>query len=314
MKRVLSIFAVVMMCFTLFAQSVDNFNKIALSVVMPENFEGLDASQLSKLESKIIQIATTSGLAANGYNNNFVIYPKFEIYNNEVVEGGMQNITVVTADLSLFIKQVDNNILFSAISKPIKGSGSNKKLAITNAISSIQTNNPEFESFISKGKTRIVEYYETKCSDILKKSDTYIRMKQYEQAIGLLMSVPEEVSSCYTLIQDKSIVAYKAYEAQNCAVQIQKAKMALASNDYIGALNVLGEIDPSTPCYKEVQILANSAAQKVDVEERKLWNFQLQQYNDERSLERQRINAIKEIATAYYKNQVSTVSYNYIIR
>jgi hypothetical protein len=73
-----------------------------------------------------------------------VIYPKFAIYETNVVEGGMQNITVVSVELSLFIKQVDNNMLFSTISKQLKGSGSSKELAITNAISKIPTNDPDF--------------------------------------------------------------------------------------------------------------------------------------------------------------------------
>jgi hypothetical protein len=64
----------------------------------------------------------------------------------------MQNITVVTAELSLFIKQVDNNLLFSTISKSLKGSGSSKELAITNAISKITTNDPDFKTFIETGK------------------------------------------------------------------------------------------------------------------------------------------------------------------
>lgn len=40
----------------------------------------------------------------------------------------------------------------------------------------------------------------------------------------------------------------------------------------------------------------------------------MKQYNDEISLEKQRINAIKDIAVSYYKSQPTTVSYNYIAR
>ena len=135
-------FALIILALSLpsFGQTTNDVGKIALSVVMPENVDGLDISQLSKLQTKISQIVTVSGLASSGYNNNFVVYPKFAIYESNIVEGGMQNITVVTAELSLFIKQVDNNIIFSTINKPLKGSGSTKELAIANAISKIATN------------------------------------------------------------------------------------------------------------------------------------------------------------------------------
>ena len=308
-------FALIILALSLpsFGQTTNDVGKIALSVVMPENVDGLDISQLSKLQTKISQIVTVSGLASSGYNNNFVVYPKFAIYESNIVEGGMQNITVVTAELSLFIKQVDNNLLFSTISKPLKGSGSSKELAITNAISKITTNDPDFKTFIETGKLKIIAYYETKCVDIIKKSDTYIKMQQYEQALGLLMSVPEEVSSCYDKIQGKAIETYKAYQTQRCSELIQKAKTTLAGNDYAGALNILSDIDPSATCFNEAQIIAKSAEKKVDAEEKKQWDFQMKQYSDNVSLEKQRIQAIKEIAVSYYKSQPSSVTYNYIV-
>ena len=314
MKRIYFTLIVFVVTFASFAQTTNDIGKIALSVVMPENVDGLDNSQISKLQTKISQIVTVSGLGASGYNNNFVIYPKFAIYESNIVEGGMQNITVITADLSLFIKQVDNNIIFSTINKPIKGSGSTEELAIANAISKIATNDPDFKTFIETGKLKIVSYYETKCVDIIKKSDTYIKMQQYEQALGLLMSVPEEVSSCYDKIQDKAIEAYKAYQTQRCSELIQKAKTTLAGNNYAGVLNILSDIDPSATCFNEAQIIAKSVEKKVDAEEKKQWDFQMKQYNDAVSLEKQRIQAIKEIAISFYKSQPTNVTYNYIVR
>jgi len=295
------------------AQSSSDVGKIALSVIMPENVDGLDVSQLSKMETKITQIISTTGLAASGYNNNFVIYPKFAIYETNVVEGGMQNITVVTCELSLFIKQIDNNIIFSTISKSLKGSGTNKTTAITNAISKIPTNDQQFNVFIETGKSKIIAYYESKCGDIISKSENLVKMQDYEQALGLLMTVPEEVS-CYSKVQEKSIEAYKAYQNQICTVQLQEAKTQIASNNYKAALNVLSQIDPSTPCFKESQTLVNDAAAKVDVEDKKQWDLKMKVYDDKVALEKQRIDAVKDIAVAYYKSKPTTVSYTYLIR
>jgi hypothetical protein len=314
MKKIFPIIIAIILTSNLFAQTTNDVGKLALSVVMPDNVEGLNTSQLSKLETKISQIVIASGLAASGYNNNFVVYPKFAIYETNIVEGGMQNITVITSELSLFIKQVDNNMMFSTISKSLKGSGNSKELAITNAISKIPSNDPEFKTFIETGKIKIIKYYETKCEDIIKKSDGFVKMQKFEEALGLLMSVPEEVSSCYNQIQDKSIIAYKAYQTQKCSELIQKAKTTLATNDFVGALNILADLDPSATCFKEAQTIAKTAEAKVTAEEKKRWDFQMKQYDDEVSLEKQRINAIKDIAVSYYKSQPTTVSYNYIVR
>jgi len=313
MKKYLSIIALILALNNAFAQSSTDVGKIALSVIMPDNVDGLDASQLSKLETKITQIVSSSGLAASGYNNNFVIYPKFAIYETNVVEGGMQNITVTTCELSLFIKQVDNNILFSSISKQVKVSGNNKQTSITNAISKVPTNDAQFKTFIETGKTKIVQYYESKCQDIITKSESLVKMQNYEEALGLLQTVPEEVS-CYSKVQEKSIEAYKAYQNQKCAKQIQEAKTTLAVNNYNAALEILSQIDPSATCFNESQTLMKNAESKIDAEEKKQWDLKMKVYGDNVALEKQRINAVKDIAVAYYKSKPTTVNYSYIIK
>ena len=314
MKNLFLIVIALLFANNVIAQSNNDIGKIALSVIMPDNIEGLNSSQLSKLDSKISQIVASSGLGASGYTNSFIVYPKFAIYESNEVEGGIQGITVVSTEFSLFIKQFDNNILYATFSKPLKGSGKNKELAITNAISKISPNDPGFGEFIEKGKAKIIKYYEAKCEDIIKKSDSFVKMKKFEDALGLLMSVPEEVSSCYNQIQDKSISAYKAYQTQKCSEQIQKAKTTLASNDFLGALNILAEIDPSAICFNEAQTIAKSAENKVSALEKKHWDFQMQQYKDEISLEKKRINAIKDIAISYYKSKPTKINYTVIVR
>jgi hypothetical protein len=313
MKNIYFIISVLFFSLLSRAQSSDEIGKISLSVVIPEYIENLNDSQISKLDTKISQIITASGLSDSGYNNNFIIYPKFAINETNVVEGGMQNITVVNAELSLFIKQVDNNILFSSISKTIKGSGSSKELAIANAISKIVTNDSEYKTFIEKSKSKIIQYYETKCTDIIKKSDALVKTQQFEEALGLLMSVPDVVS-CHNQVQVKAMEAYKGFQKKNCTKQIQLARNALATNDYSGTLNILSEIDPASPCFTESQALAKSAETKVNAEEKKQWDFEMKQYNDTVSLEKQRINAIKDIAVAYYKSKPSSINYTFLVR
>jgi hypothetical protein len=313
MKKIYFITVVLLFSVVSKAQTSKDVGKISLSVVVPEYMEDLTESQLSKLDTKISQIVTASGLSDSGYNNNFVIYPKFAINETNVVEGGMQNITVVSIELSLFVKQVDSNILFSTISKAIKASGSSKELAITNAITKIATNDPGYKKFIEESKTKIFQYYETKCSDLIKKSDGFVKMHQYEQALGLLMSIPDAVS-CYSQVQVKAIEAYKGFQKNNCAKQLQLARNTIATNDYVEALNILSEIDPSSPCFKESQTVAKTAEAKVNAEQKKHWDFQMKQYSDEVSLEKQRVNAIKDIAVSYYKSQTSDINYTVIVK
>lgn len=295
------------------AQTAGDVGKISLSVVMPDNIENLDSSQLSRLESKISQIVTHAGISASGYDNSIVIYPKLSLVESNVVEGGMQNLTVVSVDFGLFVKQIEGNILFSSISKTLKGSGATKELAYANAISRIGVNDAEYQAFLEKSKTKIIQYYESKCSDIVKKADVLAKTQQYEQAIGLLLSVPE-AATCYDQVQTKSIEVYKILQKQNCAKQLQLANNSLAAKDYGNTLDLLSAIDPASPCFQDSQKMAKSIEAKLNAEEKKEWDFQMRQYNDSVALEKQRISAVKDIAVAYYKSQTSDINYTLIVK
>ena len=311
MKKILFTL-VVFISFLSNAQESSNVGKIALSIVLPENVEGLDYSNSSKLEVKITQIVSNSGLSAHGYNANFIIYPKLAIYDTKVIESGMQDMLVLNCDLTLIIKQVDNNIVYSTISIPLKGNGKDKQMALSNLISKINPNLKDFVTFITTGKQKIIDYYNLKCQDIITKSESLVKMQDYQGAIGLLMTVPDEVA-CYNNIQQKTIEAYKAYQNQKCITQLQEAKTTLAKNYYEDALNILSQIDPSTKCYKEAEALIKKAEEKVDAQARNQFAVRMKMYNDSIALEKQRIQAAKEIAVEYYRNQPKPAANNYLM-
>jgi len=298
----------------LFSQTKSEIGKIALSVVIPENIDNLDASQLSKLETKVSQIVTGAGLAASGPDKNFVIYPKFAIYESNIVEGGMQNITVVTTELTLIVKQVTNNIVYATTSLPLKGSGNSKNSAVTNSISKIPVTDPSLKTFVETAKAKIILYYQENCADIEKKAEVLAKNQNYEAALGTLMAVPEEVTDCYNQVLSRSMGIYKAYQNQKCSVQIQQAKVLIAAQDYNGALSIIGQIDPSANCFNAAESLAKTAAEKVDEEAKKQWAFKMKQYDNEAELEKQRIDAIKDIAVSYFNSQPKTINNTVIIK
>lgn len=312
MKILIYLFITLILSELSFAQNID-LGKISVSVVMPNQTEYLDVIQISKLETKITQIVANSGLTSSGFNT-FIIYPVFTINDVSVVEGGMQNISIATCELNLFIKQIDNNIIFSSISKLLKGSGKDKKSAISNALQNIATNDPDFKNFIENGKQKIINYYESSCDDIIKKSESLLKMQKFDEAIGVLMSIPEVITACYKKSSAKAAEIYKAYQNSTCATQVQTAKTNIANKNYNQALNLLADIDPASNCFKEASNLAKTIESKIDAEDKKQWELKKEKYKDNVKLEQQRIDAAKEMAVAYYKSQQRTYNYNVIIK
>lgn len=292
----------------------NDYGKIGLSVIMPDNVEGLDDTQLSKLETKVTNIVTESGISASGYNQNFVIYPKFSISDIKVVEGGMQNIHVAECELSLFIKETETNVLFSSISVPVKGSAAKKDLSVTNAITKINPSDVAYQKFIEKGKKKIVQYYEQRCDGIISKADQLSKTNRWEEALSLCFSVPEEVPSCYDKAKKKGLEIYAKYKDIKCADQIRNFKSLKAANKYHDAIAVLTEVDPGSNCFKEVNGLLKSIEASVDQEDKKHWDLMMLQYKDKVKLEELRIEAVKTIGVAFAKNQPKAITYATLIK
>ena len=240
-----------------------DIGKISLSIVLPETLEGLDASQLSKIQSKVVQIVTANGLGGSSLSSTFVIYPKFAINDSSVAEGGMEAITLVSCEFSLYIKETENNVLYSSISKTLKGSGKNQQTALNNSINQISTGDAIWKTFIETGKNKIIQYYESKTDDLLKKADGLIKTEKFEDAIALLLTVPEEIPSCYQKVQAKAIEAFKAMKENQGTKLLALAKIAFEKEDFTGGLNQIQLIAPSTNAYTEAQNLIKSYKDKL---------------------------------------------------
>jgi hypothetical protein len=298
---------------SLFGQNQTVSNPIALSVVMPENLEGLDYNHISKMDTKVRSIISNYGVGASGYSNNFVIYPKFGIVDESVVEGGMQNITVITVEFSLFIKQVDNNLLFGSFNRTIRGSGTNKSTALTNAVQLIPFKDKELESFIANSKQKIIDYYNTNCDRILSQATTLCSAGDLEKALGVLSNVPEEVA-CYEKIKTKSIEVYKSYVNKECKRQLNEANAHIAGQRYNQALTILSSIDPASVCNSEVKSTILNIENKVSGQEKRAYEEKMERYKNSVELEKERISAVRDIAVAYYNRTQPTYNYLMIIR
>ncbi|WP_293298396.1 hypothetical protein [Pedobacter sp. UBA4863] len=282
-----------------FSQNTD----FTLGIILPEPSQKINEAQITKLESKLSNLINNSGVVTYGYNNDFIIFPIVNIDDVSIVQGGLENITVTTIDLTLNIKQISSNKSFNIISRKIKGSGKTEQLAITNAFSLINTADKDLIEFLKIGKGNIYKYFDENCSKIMSKASNSYARQDFEQAISLLQSIPETGNNCFSEAQKNTLVYYKGYQSKLCKENITKAKSEIAVKNYETALSYLNMIDGSSSCYSEVEKLINQISDKVEKNDKK-----------ELDLEIRRINAIKEIAKAYYSNSVRTVKYNVIVR
>ncbi len=299
--KTLKLFLIFSMIANIVNAQSENTN-LTLGIIIPEISNDFNQVQIQKLESKITQIINNSNEVSVGYTNDIVIYPVISIEETSVVEGGLQNMTVATIDLTFFIKQISTNTVYNTMSKKIKGSGNNKIQAITNAFNLIKVTDEVYKQFISSTKSKILKYYTENCKTIIQTATNLSAKQDYEQSLSLLQSIPIASINCYYEAQEKSLEVYKKYQTILCSKNITTAKSAIATNNYETALQALEVIDPSSTCYPEVQKLIVQISSKVAKKEKQ-----------ELDLEKQRINAIKEIGKAYYSNSIRIIKYNMIV-
>ncbi|MDX2193133.1 MAG: hypothetical protein NW201_07255 [Gemmatimonadales bacterium] len=303
------------------AVTADDIGTVSISVVVPEDTPELTPRQRDQVDSKLTQIAAQAGLGGSGIDAGFLLYPLITLEDEQVAEGGLKNISVVTLELALFIKQADQNITFASMSRTLKGSGNSKGLAITNAITRLQAGDPEFRTFITTGKRKILEYYEKNCRMLQQEASRKSRVQDWEGALGVLMRVPKEAKTCAEAIAPDIDFAFKSYQQQACKGLIKNASANVAAQAYVQALQSLDDIDPFSPCADEAAALVDRIEGVVNQREDRDLQIALQTYDKNlealkqlyptaAAQEAHRMELARDVAVAYYNSKQPVVQYN----
>lgn len=286
---------------------------IPISIFVSKQQEDLNAKQAKRLGNKTKAIVNKNGLAAT-VGQQFILYPEFS-----VVEERTENmettgpITLLEAEISFTLQQLNNGIIFNATTISVIGEGTSRERAISKAIGRIKTSNPVLRAFLAESKNKIRNYYQDNCTQIINEANTAADLKQYRKAIGLLYAIPLG-TTCHeksrTLLSD----IYFLYQNQHCQEWVMKAKALIAQNEYKKALAVLAQIDPASSCESKVNDMISKTAELVDAEDRKMWDALQERYHNKVALEEMRIETIGSILTAYHQSRQSDTQQFIVIK
>ncbi len=258
----------------------------------------------SKLESKVLSIVSRNGNACKiscVKNTNFnpdklnlgdlsagiLCKPKLEVFEEEILETGMEKLTYVKLSLSIFIQSVKGNVIFASITRDYAGTGKDKKQAINNGITSILVKDPLYTQFLTDSRREIVRYYDQMCGTILDQATQLAKFRSHIEAIYLLWPMPREVK-CYKearLILDSVYVDYVNYK---CVNNIYDAKVFVSNNQFSKALEQLLKIDGQSSCAKEALELMDKIATKVDLNEKERRELEKFKFMKENEIEMER--------------------------
>jgi len=234
---------------------LDDFGRIVLNTYLSEQID-IPAEARKLLETKLSQVASNYGIGGSSVNPRFVITASIDVGTKDIIAGPPQMIAQ-NIDVTLFIGDAIENTIYSSISIPLKGVGTNENKAFISALNRINSRNSAIKQFIEEGKDKIIQYYSSNCNIIYAKLEVLASQNKFDEAIFEANLVPSVCEECYNRIMEYSVEIFKMKMNNECAKNIAKSNSFIAQDDYENAAKYLSGILPDVSCYEEAQILLN---------------------------------------------------------
>ena len=300
---------------TAFSQSVDDIGKISLMSYLPDNTKNLPSNARELLLSKLNQISTQNGLGADGINKRFILTATINPITKDIISGPPQQVAQ-NIEITLLIGDAMEGEKFETLTFSLKGVGVNEDKATIDAIVKIKPSADNITSFITKGKKKILEYYKNNCNSIKQQAEALASQNKHNEAISLLMDVPDVVGDCYSSCLKLATTIFNQQQEATCKQLLLETQNTWATQqDLTTAVNIstkLALVNQQAQCSREVSSFITTIKNKLLADEKAKLEQELKRYEDEKTFKQEELKAMKEIALEYIKNQPKTITYNNI--
>jgi hypothetical protein len=315
MKKFIAILLFTFVAITSYAQvKLDDFGRIVLNAYLPDNI-AIPSEAKNLLLTKLNQITSNNGMSGSQANPRFIITANVNLGTKDIIAGPPQMIAQ-NLDVTLFIGDAITNSIFSNTTLNLKGVGTNENKAFLDALKTINPKNKEVLAFLEEGKNKIINYYSTNCDFILKEATTLSDQFKFNEAIYKLMMVPNVCKECYFTAKDAATLIFNKKIESECTEKLKEAKLIWAAepteNGALKASAIMISIIPSNECKTGINKLASEIKNKLQLEQKKKYDFDMLEMQKRYDTELKIIDAQKEISIEYLRNQPKTVTYNNI--
>ena len=298
MKKIFSIFVAALMSATMMAAETQY---LPISVYAADDSESFPQGAKAMMENKLTQLLTRNGIAGLDYLGQFILTVTTTPLDKDVIPGPPMKISE-KMEMNLYIIDAYAKTIFSSTSMTVKGLGETENKCYLNAISRMPLQSPQIAQFVEDGKAKIIEYYDHEGEALIKKARFLASEKQFEEAIFWVSLIPQQ-SKHYDAALAAGKDIYQMYLDNECNINLAAARQAWAAeqNSYGAAAagEYLAKILPDAKCYGEAMELYKEIKGKVLDD----WKFEMKKYQDGVDLEKQRIDAMRQIGVAYGNHQ-----------
>ena len=287
--------------------------QVMVTPYIPDDVEGVNDNTRNLLMSKMGTILSDNGMIAVENPVRFVLVMRWDVLNKQVLGTAP---TTVAYDLNVTFIMGDGMMgtKYSSCSYRAKGVGRNEVQAIRNAFKAINTKSEEIGNMIERGHKEIVRYYEKNSKNILTYVQGLMAQQDYEGAIATLYQIPAECSyygKAQTLI---SQVSKKQIDKESAQV-LSEAEGAWAADpspeNAQNVVDMLGQVNPLSSSYASAKKLTATIRSRVQGINDDIRAEEKRAAAHERDMEKAKVNAARDIAVEYAKNQKPVV-YNLV--
>ena len=306
MNHVIILFVFITLCISAFAQENQNAppetGRIGLSVYIPQQVDRITPGTGNMLVNKLNQVVTQRGFAGDTYFNRFIVTANIVTLTKDYLATAPPMIAL-TLEITFYIGDCEGGTLFASKSVTVKGVGTNETKAYIDAIKNIKPSDPSFDMFLEEGKSKIINYYSTKCDAILAQAQMLTSQNSLEEAIALLSGVPDACVDCYNKCMEAIGPIYTLFIDRDCQMKLAEATHIWNANQTIEAANeagkLLSSIEPGAKCFKDVKGLADRITKRVYEINKQQWAYVLR----EQDLKFERLRAYRDISIAWARNR-----------
>ena len=274
---------------------------LPISVYAADDSESFPQGAKAMMENKLTQLLTRNGIAGLDYMGQFILTVTTTPLDKDIIAGPPAKIAE-KMEMNLYIVDAYTKTIFSSTNLTIKGLGETENKCYLNAISRMPLQTPQMAKFIEDGKNKIIEYYDHEGEAMIKKAQYLCSQKNYDEAMYWISLIPQQ-SKHYDAALAAGLEIYQAYIDNQCYLNLAAAKTAWAaeqnSKGAYAAGEYLANILPDAKCYAEAMDLYKEIKRKVLDD----WKFEMKKYQDGIDLEKQRIDAMREVGVAYGNHQ-----------
>ncbi len=295
------ILAFIALCFSIHSAKAADCDIQLVPLVSQSSMLNNSPEVTDYIVNRLTSLISSSGGTGALDATQFALVFAYDIIDKQIVNGSP---TKILYNISSTYKIVDlkSKSVYGSLNQSMKGIGNNEQKALLNTFQKININNNQLKEFIQQGQNKILEFYNNNYKSIIKEAQALAATRKFDNAIYNLMMIPH---CCVGYEEALSVMQniFQQFVDQHCNENLAQARAVwISSPDKDGAVSAsvfLSEIYPDAGCYEEALELASEIKNRIGDE----WKFAMKQWNDNISLEGQRIEAMREIGMAFARAQ-----------